>query len=302
MRRFRHWVVVLCVLAASGWAEAQSGGPNAASGAAADSAKALAFDVISVKPADSSSMRGGIRLTADGFAMSNIRVDMLLNEGFQLGPNELIGEPDWAKSQGWDINAKVAGEDVAALSNMSFDDRRQMFVQVLAERFGLKYHTEHRELPVYALVVAKGGPKMTESKQEPDVKNVGKGGPGKLMGSLGHITAESTTTEFLANMLSRQVGHKVVDKTGLTGHYDFNLTWAPEQGGGGPDAGEKGMMRGPGGGPGGPGGTAPGGASDPGSGASVFTAVQEQLGLKLEPQKATVNVVVIDHLEKPSEN
>ena len=300
MWRFSLWRAVLCVLVASGWAQAQAGGSNGGAAAAADISKPVAFDVISVKPADPSNMRGGIRLSADGFSMSSIRVDLSLNEGFQLGPNELTGEPDWAKSEGWDINAKVASEDVDALKKMSFDDRRRMFIQVLQERFGLKYHTEKRELPVYALVVAKGGPKMTEAKEEPDaVKNVGKGGPGKLMGNPGHITAEGTTTEFLSNVLSRMIGRKVVDKTGLNAHYDFTLTWAQEQSGG--DAGEKSMMRGPGG-PGGPAGGPGGGASDPGSGASVFTAVQEQLGLKLEPQKAMVDIIVIDHLEKPSEN
>lgn len=300
MWRFKSSATMLCVLAASGWGAAQTAAPNGGSAAAADTGKPVAFDVVSIKPADSSGQGGMIRLTADGFSMSNIPVDMLLHEGLQLGPKELISEPDWAASQSWDINAKVAGEDVDALSKMSFDDRRRMFVQVLTERFGLKYHTEKRELPVYALVVAKGGPKLAEANQKPDAKNVGKSSPGKLMMGPGRLTAEGSTTEFLANALSHQVERRVVDKTGLTGSYDFQLTWAPEQGGG--DASEKAMMRGPGGSGAGPGGAPGGGARDPGNGASVFTALQEQLGLKLEPQKATVDVVVIDHLEKPAEN
>jgi len=302
VKRFGLWAAAMCVLVAGGWAAAQDA-PNASAATAPAAAKPVAFDVISVKPADSSTMFGGIRLTADGFSMSNIRVDMLLKEGFQLGPNELIGEPDWAKSQGWNIDAKVAGEDVDALKKMSFDDRRRMFVQLMQERFGLKYHTEKRELPVYALVVGKGGPKVTESKHEADA-NVGKGSPGKLMGNPGHITGEGTSIEFLTNVLSRQIGRHIVDKTGLTGRYDFQLTWTPEQGVGGPDGGR--VVAGGPGGPGGPGGGGPGGsgtnASAPGSEASVFTAIQEQLGLKLEPQKAMVDVIVIDHLEKPSEN
>ena len=151
---------------------------------------------------------------------------------------------------------------------------------------------------MYALVVAKGGPKLTESKVEADPKNAGKGAPHKMMMGPGRVSGEGSTVEFLASSLSHQVGRTIVDKTGLSGHYDFNLTWTPDQGGGGGDR-PGGMMAGPGG----PGGMPPGGgASDPGSGASLFTAIQEQLGLKLEPQKSMVDVVVVDHLEKPSEN
>ncbi|HKO20210.1 MAG TPA: TIGR03435 family protein [Acidobacteriaceae bacterium] len=290
-------VVAVCVFGASGWAAAQG------SAATADTAKLPTFDVISVKPSDPANPARGIRLTRDGITMSNMQPDVLLREGFQLGPNQLLNEPDWAKSGRWDISAKVASDDLGALDSMGFDGRRRMFVQLLTERFGLKYHTEKRELPVYALVLAKGGPKLTKSKPDPNPPDGSagtaqappKGGPGKMMMNPGRVSASGVTLEFFASALSWQAGRVVVDKTGLTGRYDLNLTWAPEPAGS--DAAAKTMARGPGG-AGGPGGD----TVDSGNGPSLFTAVQEQLGLKLEPQKAMVDVVVIDHMEKPSEN
>ena len=319
VHRMSSWVVraaAVCVLGASGWAAARgsesrpvappssaapsAGGAATPAPAPAEAANAPSFDVISVKPSDTANPARGIRMTRDGITMSNMQPDVLLREGLQLGPNQLVNEPDWAKSGHWDISAKVAGDDLGALDKMGFDGRRRMFIQVLTERFGLKYHTEKRELPVYALVLAKGGSKLTESKPDqnpPDGPAQGppKGGPGKMMMNPGRVSASGVTLEFFASALSWQAGRVVVDKTGLTGRYDFNLTWAPELAGG--DAGGKPMAAGPGGAAG-----AGGGTVDAENGPSLFTALQEQLGLKLEPQKAMVDVVVIDHMEKPSEN
>jgi uncharacterized protein (TIGR03435 family) len=286
------------LLAASGWAMAQgvgsgagSGGPKGGPRVAAEIAKSPDFDVISVKPSAADTRGPSIRFTQDGFTGTGITVQFLLREGFQLGPDETVGEPDWAKSQRWDISAKVTGEDVPALKEMSFNQRRQTFVRVVQERFGLKYHMEKRELPVFVLALAKGGSKMTDVKPEAD--GLGKGGSGQLMGRAGNVEAHGVKMELLASMLSNNVGRPVVDKTGLSGQYTFTLAWAPDQGGaGGGD--HAGMM-----GSAGPAGPPP--AGDPG-GPSLFTALQEQLGLKLEPQKSIVDVVVIDHLEKPSEN
>jgi uncharacterized protein (TIGR03435 family) len=156
-----------------------------------------------------------------------------------------------------------------------------MFREILVERFGLKVHHETRTLPVYALVVAKGGPKMTASKPQPNDPDGMPGNPGVLNTSLGRETGRGALIEFLAEDLSDALGRKVVDKTGLTGRYDFTLTWAPDD-----DAAAMGSSA----------------SSGAPQGPSLFTAVQEQLGLKLEPVKAPVDVVVIDHLEKPSEN
>lgn len=247
------------------------------------------FDVISVKR-DNASGASMLQMTPDGFTMMNMPIDTLLTQGFQVNPNQIVQEPGWAKTDKWDVQAKVASEDVSALGKMSFDQKRSMFVQVLTDRFGLVVHHEMRELPVYALVVAKGGPKMAESKLDPNT--LPKGGPPRMRGDDGKIAGQGVSMEFLASVLSRIVGRTVVDKTGLTAQYDFALHWTPEDGAAI--------------GPGVAGSTSNGGvtqpASDAGSGESVFTAIPEQLGLKLEPAKAPVDVTVIDHLVKPTEN
>jgi uncharacterized protein (TIGR03435 family) len=264
---------------------AQEGSPTAI-----DMPKPLTFDVISVKP-DKSGGGTMLQMTPDGFTMANMPIDTLLTQGFQVNPNQIVDEPGWAKTDKWDIQAKVAPEDVAALGKMSFDQRRAMFVRVLTDRFGLTVQHGTRELPVYALVVAKGGLKMMESKPDPNAPP--KGAPPKMRGDDGKISGQGVSMEFLASVLSRIVGRTVVDRTGLTTQYDFALHWTPEGGAAavGPGAG---------------GSTSDGGAtqpvSDAGSGESIFTAIPEQLGLKLEPAKAPVDVIVIGHLEKPTEN
>jgi uncharacterized protein (TIGR03435 family) len=247
-----------------------------------DTAKPLSFDVISVKPSGGGN-GSGMRMNPDGFSTKNVPAHMLLTEAFQADEGQVLGEPDWARTMTWDIDAKVTGDDVPELKAMSFDQRRSMVRQVLEERFGLKVHHETRDLPVYALVVAKGGPKLTAAKPDPDHPMM-PGSPGRLMFNGRRLEGGSSNMQFLAVVLARPAGRKVIDKTGLTGRYDFVLTWGEDEGGvpapaGGPVA-----------------------AGDPAAGESIFTALEEQLGLKLEPVKAPVDVVVIDHLEKPSEN
>jgi uncharacterized protein (TIGR03435 family) len=135
------------------------------------------------------------------------------------------------------------------------------------------------------LVLAKNGPKLKES--------IGKGGKpnSHMMVGMGQLTAEQVPLSFLADTLSRQLGRIVIDRTGLTGTYDFELHWTPDQSQSGGFGG-------------GPGGVPPPNMPPPPdpNGPSVFTAIQEQLGLKLESQKGPVEFIVVDHVEKPSEN
>jgi uncharacterized protein (TIGR03435 family) len=249
-----------------------------------DAVKVPQFDVISVKANKGAAPGMELRITKDGFSAINVNLDMLLLEGYQVDPDQLVGQPSWSKSAGFDIDAKVAGEDVAALNKISFDQRRQMFQQILKERFGLKIHHETKDLPVYVLEVAKGGPKLQESKQVDKPTGQPKGGPGRFMVNRGKMTAQGSSMTFLSTMLSRQLGRTVVDKTGLTGSYDYTLTYTPEDmsAGGGHDAGTS--------------------SAPADTGPSIFTALQEQLGLKLESQKAPVDVIVIDQVDKPAEN
>jgi uncharacterized protein (TIGR03435 family) len=275
----RQWA--LCAVAgwmmlgvACGWSETP------------DAAKPPAFDVISVKPDKSGVPNVSIRMTPDGFIATNITAHMLLMEGFGLNADQLSGEPAWASSAAFDVEAKVSGADVDAMKKISFDQRRSMFQQVLTDRFQLKVHHDSQQLPVYTLMLAKGGSKLKQTVT--DAKGPGglSGGPGRIMIGRGSIKGEGMTVEFLISILSRQLHRTVVDKTGLTGNYDFELKWTPDEGIGG-DAGAHG---------------GPAGDDPSASGPTLFTALQEQLGLKLESGKGPVDVVVIDHIEKPAEN
>jgi uncharacterized protein (TIGR03435 family) len=157
-----------------------------------------------------------------------------------------------------------------------------MMLSIFTDRFHLAYHHETRTLPQYLLVSAKGGPKLEEVKPGES----GKPGTGYMSAGATKMVATGVEIPMLARMLSQHLGHPVVDKTGLTGKYSFRLHWAPEPYEGAPthDSG-------------------PEAASATGdTGVSIFTAVQEQLGLKLEPEKGRVDVIVIDHIEQPAAN
>jgi uncharacterized protein (TIGR03435 family) len=273
-------ILLAVPLAAAQQTTAPANGPQGNS--AQNTAKPLTFDVISVKPNHSDSADAQMGMNRDGFTAANIDLHLLLLQAFELQEgDQLLGEPKWTTGDRWDIDARIAAEDIPALAKMTYHERNGMFREILVERFGLKVHHETRTLPVYALVVAKGGPKVTASKPQPNDPDGMPGNPGVLNTSLGRETGRGALIEFLAEDLSDALGRKVVDKTGLTGRCDFTLTWAPDD-----DAAAMGSSA----------------SSGAPQGPSLFTAVQEQLGLKLEPVKAPVDVVVIDHLEKPSEN
>ena len=279
----------------------------AGSEAAADVPK---YEVASIKPSSSDEGRSMLRFTPDGTSIQGVPARMLLRFAFGVEFDRMIGVPAWTSSNRYDVEAKVAPEDAPKLEKLTADQRRSMLLPLLAERFNLKYHHETRELPMYALVVAKGGPKLTESKDPVPPPN-DPGGPGTQKGPLnmrgrtmmmpGRIEAHGSTMDMLVHSLYPPLGHTVVDKTGLTGSYDYTLQWTPEDGAMPPPGG-------PGGGPGGGAGSAPGGAlardanADDAGAPSLLTAIEEQLGLKIESTKGTVDVIVIDHFDMPSAN
>jgi uncharacterized protein (TIGR03435 family) len=272
-------ILLAVPLAAAQQTTAPANGPQGNS--AQNTVKPLTFDVISVKPNRTGAADAQMGMSPDGYTSTNIQLHDLLLQAFQLQEQQLVGEPKWTTSDHWNIDARIAAEDMATLRELNYHQRLSMFQAILTERFGLRVHHETRTLPVYALVVAKGGPKMTPSKPRPDDPGGMQGDPGVLNASRGKETGRGAMMEFLAEDLSDELGRKVLDRTGLTGRYDFTLTWTPDDSAAAT------------------GGSAASGAAQ---GPSLFTAVQEQLGLKLEPVKAPVDVVVIDHLEKPSEN
>jgi bla regulator protein blaR1 len=278
----------------------QEGSPSkpgsADSGVAPDVPK---FEVASIKPASPGDGMHRLMLTPDGTSMQGIPVQMLLHVAFGLDDDRIFGAPSWTKSNRYDIEAKVAPEDAPRLDKLKAEDRRAMLLPLLVERFNLKYHHETRELPTFALEVAKGGPKLTISQTEPPadlnfpVRTPGqpKGGidnRGRMMMGPGRIESQDTTIDMLAHALSPQLGHTVVDKTGLTGRYDYTLQWTP-------DNAPPPM-------PGNNGGPEQADIGNDAAAVSLITAIQEQLGLKLESQKGMVDVIVIDHIDPPSEN
>jgi uncharacterized protein (TIGR03435 family) len=240
----------------------------------------LTFDVISVKQNHKAAQDENMGMNADGFEATNVSVHTLLGQGWRAFDDELINVPKWAENDRWDIVAKISGEDMKAFGKLTFDQRLQMFQEVLEQRFGLKAHRETRVLAVYALVVAKSGVKMTPWKRGPNDPPIMEGSPGNLNGGKGKETGRGALVQFLAEDLSDEVGRRVVDQTGLTGRYDFTLKWTPDNGAAANSGSNAGAESGP----------------------SLFTALEEQLGLKLVPVKAPVDVVVVDHLDRPTEN
>jgi len=238
--------------------------------------KAFAYEVISVKPYKPDNGSGVTmwwRTTKVGFSAAGLTLQALVMGAYGLVTTEQIeGLPSWGDSAQFTIDAKM-DEDVAAafekLAQKDRDKQRMLMQQsMLEDRFQLKAHHEMRERPIYELVVAKSGSKL---------KNASKDAKGGWSWGETKFTGDSVEIVGLANALSSVLGRTIVDKTGLTGHYEISLTYAPiDEDGPGHDSAD--------------------------AGPSIFTALEEQLGLKLVAAKGPVDTIVVDHVEKPSEN
>jgi uncharacterized protein (TIGR03435 family) len=256
--------------------------------------KVPAFDVVSVKPNKSDSGMVRVMTKPDGYAASNVSLKMLIQSAYGIREDLVSGAPSWADSARFDIDAKVAGSDVDALKKLSPEQRRSILQPLLADRFKLKAHTETKQLPVYELVLAKGGSKLKEAASGDTYANGIKGPDGVGRAGLmrmgrGQLTAQAVPITSLANLLSQQLHRTVIDKTGLTGKYDLELNWTPDQG-------SEPMFKGA------DGAQQRSDSAPDSSGPSIFTALQEQLGLKLQSAKGPVETLVIDQVEMPSEN
>jgi uncharacterized protein (TIGR03435 family) len=210
------------------------------------------------------------------FRTGNLSIRDLIQYAYNLPKSQILGGPPWLNSTMYDIDAKCDPEVDARLKAMSGDEATQqkflMVQALLADRFALVTHNETRELPIYNLVLAKGGPKF-----QPSTRN---GTTIDTWRSRMHVAGSDDTIGLLARELAQLQGRVVLNKTGLTGRYDLTLRWTPD------DAPPP-MLNG-----------APDANAPPG----LLTAIQEQLGLKLEPSKGPVEVLVIDHIEQPSPN
>jgi uncharacterized protein (TIGR03435 family) len=263
------------------------------------------FEVTSIKRANakqrqpSLNILPGGRLNAIGTSLRR-----LITFAYDLSPNQLSGTSGWMDSERYDVVAQPPeGVILGAVGNQVQSTKangktsswteltpgsegaheiREMVQALLSERFQLKVHRQTRELPAYALVVAKNGPKLTEAKNPNSLQLSSRG--------KGEITFEGVPMSFLATQLTKMTERTVLDRTGLTGSYDFTLSWTPDEkqkktskvkaGGGGKAAS----------------------TTDHANGPSVFTALEKQIGLKLQATKGPVEVLVVDHAEKPTED
>jgi uncharacterized protein (TIGR03435 family) len=311
-----------------------------------------AFDAASVKPGNPrDSMKHMLRIEPGGrFSATDIPLQMLIEYAYHLKSNQLEGLPAWASSRQYSIEA-VPPPDTPKLSlEQTSDLDREMMQSLLADRFGLKVHRVTKQLPVYELKVAKGGPKMKPATAEelapvpgfkgdraprmtapaprpedapvqfsdgqhgkgPQAMLANRRGPGVVgegvMMRPGGITAVAAPMAMLVEILSKDLGRVVIDRTGLSSKYDFHLTWSPGVGESSPapEFGDGPPPQTAGNAPAGaaaPGGAQSGASAPPTvnfSGPSLFTALREQLGLKLESAKGPVQVLVVDHIQPPT--
>jgi bla regulator protein blaR1 len=273
-----------------GLVKATPGRAESQAGSAAVSAPA--FEVVSITPTNADRGRVAFAYTPDGLMAKNVPLQLLLREAYAVSDDRISGAPSWVKSDKYDIQAKVNRAVTAELQKVRFD-RRLILQPLLADRFQLRVHSEIKDLPVYSLVVAQNGPKLRAAKVDDSGPNGSKGPHSLRVTGNGQIAAQGIPLALLVRWLSEQISHTVVDKTGLTGAYDFTLQWTP-------DATEAqtpmfNVTQ--------PGQQGTAGAPAPqASGPSIFTAIEEQLGLELKSQEGPVPVLVIDHVERPAEN
>jgi bla regulator protein BlaR1 len=261
-----------------------------------------AFEV-SIKPSEIStptyagSGRHMVRMMFSpvGFKTANTALQAVLQEAYGVQANQIVDAPEWLKTTAYDIDLKATTPEPSATKVEQRMDRNRLMLQaLLADRFKLKVHHETKDLPTYNLVVAESGTKLQPATPR-DANNDGIKGPDgqikgtrRMMMQMGGtqatgLAAQATPIADLAWLLSQQLGTPVVDKTGLTGSYAFNLQWST-----GASQPAKG------------GDTAPD-AIPASSVSSLMDAIHEQLGLRLEPQQAPMDVLVIDHIERPQE-
>ena len=253
----------------------------------------LAFDIASIKPNTSGAMGESVRFfpPSGRVTMTNVTVRRLILQAYQLQDTQLSGGPKWIDSDHFDIAANAEG-----VSNPTPPQRWEMVKSLLVDRFKLKVHTESRELSVFALILARGDGKLGGQLRKfegdcspptaPRTAPPDPSGPqpcGTLRAGPGRMNFTGVTMDTLAQQISLRVGRSVIDRTGLTGRFTLDAEFASQP--------------------------RPGDIADPASvdrpadsAPSIYTALQEQLGLKLDSQKQAVDVLIIDSVERPVEN
>jgi uncharacterized protein (TIGR03435 family) len=232
------------------------------------------FDVTVIKPSDLGAPGKGIRVQGRQLSTLNFSVSDMITFAYGIHVRQITGAPAWIESEKYNVTAKPAGEGQPNTKQWKI-----MLQKMLADRFQLTFHHEKKELSVYAITVGKNGPKLTKSAGDPNGL-YGAGGPP------GAFSARNANMgDFAEVMQSTMLDRPVVDQTGLSGRFDFQLKFTPDET---QYAGA--------------GARVPPPADDATAPPDLFTALQEQLGLKLQATKAPVDVIVIDRVQKPSAN
>jgi uncharacterized protein (TIGR03435 family) len=243
-------------------------------------AKLKTFDVVSIEPVKDFTSTG-YNYTPNGYWAKALPVSSSIEEAYGVYDSyRIIGLPDWARSLRYHIEAKVDEDNLTEYQRYTLDQRRVMIQGLLEDRFKLKTHFETKELPIYLLKVSSRGPKFSESAStsEGSAKDIDCLATGSSR--VGYLPIQHCSMSGLARILTQIIGYQVTNQTGLTGQYDFELTWSPDTSMNPVDHDQDKATEGP----------------------PIFTAIQNELGLKLQLSKGPVDILVVDHIEMPSPN
>ncbi len=235
------------------------------------------FEVATIKPSKPDQPGKAITVQGRNLVTINTTLGDLITFSYGLNLKQVVGAPAWIETDKYDVTAQPEGEGMP-------NDRqlKGMMQKLLADRFKFTFHHDKKELSVYVLSLAKNGPKLTKSEGDPN------GLPGLFFrGRLGALAVRDATIGDFTTMILQGVvlDRPVLDQTGITGKYDFTLDWTPD------DSQFSGM-----------GATIPPPTDSASAPPPLFTAIQEQIGLKLDATKAPADVLVVDHIEQPSAN
>jgi uncharacterized protein (TIGR03435 family) len=266
-----------CAMSAVAGASAQGSAPTTKPGAGT---KAPAYDVVVIKPNKSDSGMISADIGDDSYSATNVSLKMMMQNAYDTKIDLIFGLTGWADSARFDVQAKIVDTSSEALKKLTPEQRRGMLRTVLEDRFQLKVHKQLEMLPVYELVVAKSGSKLKEVEPpDPDAtldehKTLNGVQRGNMRMGGTQFVAHDVQLSLLTSVLSHQLHRSVLDKTGLQGKYDLALNWSLEDATASQDSPES----------------------------FLFTALQEQMGLKLQPAKGKVETLRVDHVELPKEN
>jgi uncharacterized protein (TIGR03435 family) len=268
------WIAALLAISSIAFFHSTPGRAQSPAAAPPASTASPAFEAATIKLVKEP-VPGRIQDRTEGRRLSarNTTLRDLIMLAYEVDPRQIAGGPAWAATDLYDI-------DAVAADGVQIDDLREeaIFKELLADRFRLTFHREQKVMPVYVLVVAKGAPKLKVADPNAPPN-------GASCQHLGQCSFENEPIQHFSRWMQLVMDKPVVDKTGLAGMFDFSLTWTPDES----QFTSMGIH-------------VPPPTDNPNAPPGLFTAIQEQLGLKLEPQKVPAEILVIDHVERPSAN